>query len=405
MKKTFIGYQEAYRLTIGGIVPIDSETIDLADAYNRVAAKDLYAIVNSPSVDASLKDGYAIQSVNIQSATPESPVQLKVTGFAAAGSQKDRTLIPGTAVRVLTGAKIPRGADAVVAEEFTETKDNMITVFNNAEPGRNIFLKGSDVASGELIIKKGTRLSSGRIGILAAAGFGEIPVFKKPRVSIVATGNEIVAPGLPLVEGKLYASNLVTLNAWCKKYGFETTTDVVRDEAITIKDIFENIIDGSDAIITSGGAWTGDRDLVVRVLEDLGWEQIFHRIKIGPGKAVGFGLLMNKPVFVLPGGPPSNLIGFLQIALPGLLKLSGDNNPTLATIRAKLSESIKTSHKDWTQFIFGKFENCTEGPSIFHPLLLTSRLQSISNAQGVITVREGIDHLKEGTYVTAHILE
>ena len=137
-------------------------------------------------------------------------------------------------------------------------------------------------------------------GLLAAAGHSRVPVFRKPVVGIIGTGDEIVEPGKPLTEGKLYASNIITLAGWCARYKMKTRMTIVKDDHDALFNALKKLANETDALITSGGAWTGDHDLVAHVLEGLGWQKVFHRIRMGPGKAVGFGMLENKPVFVLP---------------------------------------------------------------------------------------------------------
>jgi len=403
MKNNLIGHEQALKLTFEHISPLESEIIPLTECANRVTANELCSLVNSPSVDASLKDGYAVRSKEIENADEKNPVCLKLTGVASAGTKSTDIVEPGAAIRILTGAKIPKGADAVIAEEFTEKEDNRVIVKFFAEPGRNILPKGSDVAQGEQIVAAGTRLVPGMVGLLAAAGYGEIPVIRNPKVAIIATGDEVVAPGSPLLEGKLFASNLMTLNAWCFRYGFKTMTDIVKDDALKIKEKLHYYNQTCDAILTSGGAWTGDRDFVVRILEELGWKQIFHRIRIGPGKAVGFGILNKKPVFVLPGGPPSNLLGFLQIALPGLLKLAGHQKPALSKMSVILEQDVTGIHIDWTQFVFGHFI-AKQDQTFFRPLKMVSRLQSMARAEGIISIPEGKVHIPAGTELSAQLL-
>jgi molybdopterin molybdotransferase len=403
MKKNLIGYREALQITLENIVPLKSEIVPLTECTDRVAARDLHALVDSPSVDASLKDGYAIRSEEIDSATSGNPVHLKLNGMAAAGLPCDHFVEEGSAVRILTGAKIPAGANAVVSEEFTRSDDGHVTVMNFAERHRNILAKGSDVAFDQRMCARGERLVPGRVGILAAAGHSEIPVYRRPEVAIIATGDEVVVPGRPLPEGKLYASNMATLNAWCRRYGMETAMAVVSDKPEAILEKLEQAMVNQDAILTSGGAWTGDRDFVAHMLEHLGWKMYFHRIRIGPGKAVGFGTLNGKPIFILPGGPPSNLLAFLQIALPGLLKLSGYGSPTLPTVQVKLEETITVRDIDWTQFIFGRFKDGNRH-TIFQPLKLKSRLQSMAMAEGVLAVPEGLMEISAGLTVPALFL-
>lgn len=403
MKNKLIGYSEARATTIGAIEPLGTVTIPLFEGLDDVVAEDLYAKVNSPSVDASMKDGYAVRSEEIENATAEHPVALEIIGSAAAGVKCDQAVRPGTAVRILTGAKIPEGANAVVAEEFTSAEGQQVRVTNTAEPGRNILLAGSDVALGERMCAKGDRLVPGMVGILAAAGYGDIPVYCRPSVAIIATGDEVVVPGRPLAEGKLYASNLVTLNAWCRRYGMNTALNIVNDKPDIILKTLKDAVEAHDAVLTSGGAWTGDRDFVVRMLETLGWKQFFHRIRIGPGKAVGFGLLNEKPVFILPGGPPSNLLAFLQIGLPGLMKLGGYKQPKLPEVKVLLDETVTVRDVDWTQFIFGRFVD-GDGYTRFRPLKLKSRLQSMAKAEAMIAVPEGAGEVEAGAIVSAQLL-
>ena len=401
--KKLISYPEAIHITLESIQPLKSEMVPLWDSEDRVVAMDLHSKVDSPSVDSSLKDGYAIVSEDIDHATPNNPVRLEIIGSAVAGVSCDKVVTNGTAVRILTGAKIPGGATAVVSEEFTSASQSIVTVAHFSEPGRNIMARGSDVALNEQMCKRGDRLTPGKVGILAAAGFETIPVYKRPRVALIATGDEVVVPGRPLTEGKLYASNLVTLNAWCHRYSMQTSWDTVSDKPDKILETLKSAIETHDAIVTSGGAWKGDRDFVATMLDRLGWQQHFHRIRIGPGKAVGFGKLEGKPIFILPGGPPSNLLAFLQVALPGLMKLGGYRATKLPETKVELSESVSVRDIDWTQFIFGQFSNGNEHTR-FKPLTLKSRLQSMSLAEGVIQVPEGIAEIPAGTIISAQLL-
>lgn len=398
-----IGLDEALDLTLKHVAPLTAETIALNDAVDRVAAEDLRARVNSPSVDASLKDGYAVHSPDVAAAGPDAPKRLKLSGYAAAGGDQGLHLTPGTAARILTGAGIPMGANAVVSEEFTTRDGDTLVVRNDAEPGRNILPLGSDVAAGDIVAQTGQLLSPGLIGLLAAAGHSRVSAVRNPTVAILATGDEVVAPGRPLPEGKLYASNMVTLGAWCRRYGMAVHMEIVPDDGEAIGRSVPALMQRADALLTSGGAWTGDRDLIARVLEQLGWRQVFHRIRIGPGKAVGFGLLAGKPVFILPGGPPSNLMGFLQIALPGLLRLGGHREPRLPKASVSLAEDLRGRDDDWTQFIFGRLDRGTDTPTFFADRR-RSRLRSMAEANAIVAIPEGRTLLSAQSVVTAQLL-
>ncbi|CCK82513.1 molybdopterin molybdotransferase MoeA [Desulfobacula toluolica] len=399
-----MGYEQALKVTLETISPLNSHrVIDISECLGRIISEDLYSQVNSPSIDASMKDGYAVQSEEIQSATLQNSVRLKIIGMAAAGCTNNQAVTCGTTVRILTGAKIPDGANAVLAEEFATRREDILTVFNTAEPGRNILPKGADIGTGELIAAKGSRLSPGMMGTLAAAGYGRLPVYHRPRVAILATGDELVAPGQPLTDGKLYASNMEMLKAWCLRYGMHTYCSIVSDKKDIVIEKIAAAVATHDAVITSGGAWTGDRDFVAHTLNTLGWKKLFHRIRMGPGKAVGFGILNQKPVFLLPGGPPSNLMAFLQIALPGLLRLAGHSRPLLPRIMVKLQSGVSSRNTNWTEFVYGYLRTGNEH-TIFRPLKLTSRLKTMAGAQGVMAIPEGVKSLPASAVVSAQLL-
>jgi len=183
----------------------------------------------------------------------------------------------------------------------------------------------------------------------------------------------------------------------------ESRTAIVGDDYDAIFATFRQMSAETDVMITSGGAWTGDRDLVTGVLEGLGWKEVFHRIRMGPGKAVGFGTLGQKPVFILPGGPPSNLMGFLQIALPGLMSLCGHANPGLPRIAARLASDLGEGEADWTDFFYGTLE-ANDGLPLFHPMKKRSRLTSMAEAGAVTSIPEGQDHLPEGSLISVQLL-
>jgi molybdopterin molybdotransferase len=399
---TRMSFAEALAETLDHVSPLGGEEVDLTRAGGRVAAQDLAALVDCPSVDASLKDGYAIHSADIAAASPQHPVQLRLGGLAVAGGAWTGTVRQGMAVRVLTGAPIPRGAEAVVSDEFTSLEGEILTVVNDAEPGRNILRRSSDVAAGQRIVATGELLRPTQIGLLAAAGHGQLRVFRRPRVAIVAIGDEVVAPGNPLAEGKLYASNLVTLASWCAGYGMAVTTAVVPDNEDQIRAELLACLQDHDAILTSGGAWTSERDLVVHLLDDLGWKEIYHGVRIGPGKAVGLGLWQGKPVFCLPGGPSSNHMAFLQLALPALHRLEGRTQPGLPVQVARLARPIQ-AQKDWTQFVHGWLERSSTG-LVFCPLRAKSRLQEMAQMDALVQIPEGTEWLGAGSMVPVQVL-
>ncbi len=398
-----ISFQSAFESVLSTISPLAAEEIPIGHSLGRVIADDLFSLVAAPSADVSLKDGYAVRSSDIAGADDSNPVSLRVTGTIAAGSDASCTVTEGTAIRVLSGAPIPPGADAVLAREFVRESGEFLKTRTGITKGQNILFRGTDIREGEKILLKGTRLGPLQVGLVAASGHASVIVHGNPRVSVIATGSEVLAPGQRMKSGKVYASNLLSLAAWCSSYGMHVTTSVIEDDEESIAAAIRASRKTSDCIITSGGAWKGERDLVVRVLDTIGWRKVFHRVKMGPGKAVGFGLLGGKPVFCLPGGPPSNQMAFLQLALPGLLALSGQGKTALPESTAILGETVQ-GQRDWTQFIWGVLEQGQHDP-VFRPILSPSRLQSMAKAGAILCIPEGMSCIETGQRVTIQLLK
>jgi molybdopterin molybdotransferase len=403
MKGMTIGLKEAMQLMFGHIIPLPHEDVSLIHCVGRIAASDIVALIDSPSTDTSRKDGYAVISDEVTGATSDHPVRLRVLGVMAAGCEHAFCLQPGTAVRILTGARIPPGASAVVSDEFVKKGADEVLIESCAEAG-NILPRGSDVTAGTCILKTGQQISPIMAGLLTVAGHSTVPVYRNPVVGILGTGDEILAPGQPLLDGKLYASNIITLAGWCTKFGMTPSLAIVKDDPSAICHAVKEMAARTDALLTSGGAGRGDYDMVARALGKIGWKEVFHRIRIGPGKTVGFGLLGEKPVFILPGGPPSNAIAFLQVALPGLLALSGHPNPGLRTIKGRLGCALMKGDIDWTDFFFGTI-TFEDGLPVFNPQKKLSRLATIAGATAIAAIPEGYDHLPEGSIIDVQVLD
>lgn len=419
-----ISYNEALQATLERISPLGMEDVALVEASGRVCAEDIFALVDSPSADVSFKDGYAVHAENIAAASPEAPARLLLRGESSAGNPWHGQLESGKAVRILSGGSIPAGADAVLAEEFTRVESEQVFVLAPAEAGRNILPHGCDLRRGQRLAQAGDILHPAQVALAAAGGHTQLPVARRPRIGILATGDEVVPPGEPLTDrmqsaGMLYASNLVNLAAWCTAFGWSVSTALAPDEPASQQHQMSEFLNTQDALLTSGGSWSGDRDLVVRMLDTLGWEKVYHRVRIGPGKGVGFGLWQGKadaarlPVFCLPGGPPSNYMAFLHLALPGLMRLAGYREPGLTRVSARLEQDVG-GQVDWTQFVMGCLER-EDKELAFYPQqvgqrskssqrLQTSRLVAMAEANGVLAIPEGISHIKAGTTVPVYQL-
>jgi molybdopterin molybdotransferase len=399
-----IGIKEAQSLIQENVRPLESIQVSLQGALGCVLASDVVAMVDSPSVDASLKDGFAVRSTDLAGADSDGPIRLELVGLSMAGGQVPPGLESGQTIRVMTGAPLPPQADAVVpVEQVTEEGDG-IRFSHSILSGEDILPKGSDVAQNQRVATAGEIVTPGLLGLLAASGYNTIDVVRPPRVAIISTGDEVVAPGRPLPPGKLYASNLTTLDAWCRKLGFGTRCIIVGDNVAETTQSIEDVSRWADAVITSGGAWGSERDIVAGALETLNWQQLFYGVRLRPGKGSGFGLLADKPVFMLPGGPSANLTAFLQMALPGLQQMAGRKRTGLPEVVAALDSEIKNRHGDWTKFVLGQLRSEAQGFR-FEPLDISSRLLSIAKAEAMAVFTEGEAHVLAGSTIRVQILD
>lgn len=403
MMKAFIGFNEARDTTLASMPETSTEYLSLIHLTGRIIASDIRSKVNSPSVDASLKDGYAVRSSEIANASDSHPAILHLDGHISAGVTSQRVVEPGRTFRITTGSPLPKGADAVLSEEFTSQEGDRIICRNTAGKGRNVLKKGTDIMKGHTVARKNDRVTPALLGLLATAGLDGALVYKQPKVCVIATGDEVVAPGLPLPEGKLYASNVTEICSWLDQFGIDFTIAYVKDKQKEIRNVLLQHLPHVDAFITSGGIWGSEKDMMIQVLDSLGWEGLYHRVRMGPGKAIAFGLLENKPFFCLPGGPPSNEMAFLQIALPGILRMAGETHLPYLNIAATLTEGVD-GHDTWTQFIHAqiKYDN---NRLIVQPLKQGSRLQSMANKNALIMLPEGCSRLDEGATITVQVLD
>lgn len=400
--KTSIGFQEALELTLANVAPGHIEELSLLDAVGGILADDVIATVDSPSVSSSRKDGYAVIPEDLKAASPEAPVSLKLVGSLGAGDLRQMPIRRGEAVRVTTGALIPEGAAAVVSEEFCRLDGQILVCLNTAEPGRNILHRGTDVRSGEIMAAGGEELTPPLLGLIAAAGHGTVRVHRVPAAAVIATGDEVVAPGDPLPEGKLYASNMVEIGTWLAIHRIPFETAIIGDHWDDIRAAIQRRLHRADVFITSGGAWGSEKDLILQVAADMGWKGIYHRVRMGPGKPVGFGLLDGKPFFVLPGGPPSNEMAFLQLALPALLKMKGADPKIFPLVRARLASTV-TGERGWTEFIHARLQR-TDGELCVSPARLKSRLRSMAEKDALIIIPEDRTEISAGETINVQLL-
>jgi molybdopterin molybdotransferase len=398
-----LGFEPALALVLQRVRALPPAPVSVGEACGLVADEPGIAAIDCPTTTVAAKDGFAVVSDDLAHACAEHPVELPIVGSAHAGGGPVPEGGRGRAVKVTSGTVLPAGTDAVLGAEFAREARGRVVCLRDAHTGRNVLSPGRDLAAGTRIVDVGEVVTPGIAGLLAAGGVHELRLVRRPRVAVLATGDEIVAPGEPLPPGRLYASNLVTLLAWLARFRMPPTHAVAGDRPDGIRGAIESLLPQADAILTTGGVWRSERDVTPAVLDELGWEMVFHRVRIGPGKAVAFGLLAGKPVFCLPGGPASNETAFLELALPGLLRLCGLPPSPFPERTARLAAAV-SGDRDWTQFFRVRLSRDDRG-LVAAPLALRDRLDARARAPAVLRLPEGVERIEAGAEVRVRLLD
>jgi molybdopterin molybdotransferase len=345
MTEPMLSVEQAQERVLGAFRPLEPEPVVLFEALDRVLAQDVYADVDVPPHANSSMDGYAVLAADTAGASRQAPARLRVIGDLAAGYVTEVQVTPGTAVRIMTGAPIPPGADAVVRVEDTEARGEWVEVFAQVPAGRYVRPAGEDVRQGELVLRRGTRVRPQEVGMLAALGQRQVSVTRRPRVAILATGDEVVAIDAPLAAGKIRDANSYSNAAQVVKCGgVPVMLGIARDR---VQELTEKIRAGLaqtvDLFLTSGGVSVGDFDLVKDVLAAQG-EVNFWRVRMKPGKPLAFGRIGEVPVLGLPGNPVSVMVSFEVFVRPALLRMLGVTDWERRFAEATLMDEIE--HKD-----------------------------------------------------------
>ena len=322
--------------------PLGVEVVGLESAWGRVLARDVAAPIDVPQFDRAAFDGYAVRSSDVAGADEHRPVELRVIGRVEAGEVPSFEVGPGEAAEVATGALIPRGADAVVMVEYAREEEGRVEVYRSVAPGENVYKAGSDVALGEVVLRRGTVLGYREIGVLASLGIERIEVYVRPRVAVVSTGNELVRPGAELELGKVYDVNTYSLSAAIRESGgVPIPMGVVPDEPSRIREVLERALEECDVVVTSGSTSAGAGDVMYELLDELGEPGVLvHGLKVKPGKPTIIAVCRGKPVFGLPGYPLSALIAYKVVADPVIRGISGYPRERKARVRARISASF-----------------------------------------------------------------
>ncbi|MGL5864953.1 MAG: molybdopterin molybdotransferase MoeA, partial [Dermatophilaceae bacterium] len=313
------------------VAPLGSEAVAVGQALGRVVAGEVVAAVDLPGADNSAMDGYAVRAADLAAASDTAPVELPVDGDIAAGDTTPQVLAAGRALRIMTGAPLPAGADAVVPVERTDGGARQVVVRLAPEVGRHVRRRGEDVRAGDVLLPAGTRLGPGHLALAAAANVPVVQVYRRPRVTVVSTGDELVDPGAALAHGQVVDSNSVMLRALVEAAGAEVAAAVrLPDDEAAVRAFVDDPPGDPDLVVTSGGVSMGVYDTMKVVLTGVdprgtGGGVEFVRVAMRPGMPQGSGMIAGGrvPVVTLPGNPVSSLVSFHMFVLPALRRLAG----------------------------------------------------------------------------------
>ncbi|WP_110240878.1 gephyrin-like molybdotransferase Glp [Nocardioides gilvus] len=340
-----IGVDELVDRIVAAIEPLPDFALPLMDAQGMAIAQDVIAQVSLPGFDNSAMDGYAVRAVDIAGATDEEPVHLPVVGEISAGRAHHLALSPGAAIKIMTGAPVPTGADAVVPYEWTDRGVAQVQISRAPEAGANIRRAGEAVREGDVVVTHGTVLGPRHIGLLASVGRATVRSRPRPRVVVISTGSELRDPGTPVGHDSIYDGNSYLLAAAARQAGATAyRVGIVPDDVRAFTEALSDQLVRADLVITSGGVSEGDYDVVKEALRGLGtvW---FGKVAMQPGRPQGFGVVGEDevPIFTLPGNPVSAYVSFETFVLPALRTMMGKTPVSRPTRRARLTEPITST--------------------------------------------------------------
>jgi molybdenum cofactor synthesis domain-containing protein len=389
--RALLSYEEAKTVIDRHIEAITrTEIVPLDEAVGRVLAEDFIALMDVPPFSRAAMDGYAVRAKDTFGAGQFKPRVLEIIGETHAGEKSTKRLTANTSLQISTGAMMPAGADSVVMVEDTERDGDKVKIFKAVVPGANVGKQGEDIKAGAAVLKVGTWLDAGKIGVIASQGLTKVTVYEKPKIAVLPTGEEVVPGGKKLKVGQLYDINSHTIASLVSVNGgtpvkIGIAGDTLEELKATIREALKY-----DLIVLSGGSSVGTRDLLVDVIE--GWGHVlFHGIQIRPGKPTVFAMIEGKPLMGMPGYPTSCLINSYLFLLPSVRKMARLPPRKGDTIQAKLSRRMPLS-TGRRQFLTVKLVG-DEAVPVFKE---SGAITSIAEADGYIELAENIDLLEKG---------
>lgn len=400
-RRPVLSVEEALERILATVRVLESERVPLLEALGRVLAEEVAADRAIPPLPNSAMDGYAVRAADVARV----PARLRVIAEAPAGHLCPVEVGPGTAIRIMTGAPIPVGADTVVPFEHTRPDGEWVEVLRETRPGANVREAGEDVRAGQVVLTPGRVLRPQEIGMLAALGRTEVAVIRRPRVAILATGDEVVPPWETPGPGQIRDANSYTVAAQVRKYGgVPLILGVARDEEALVQEgVRRALAEQADLIVTSGGVSIGDFDLVKQVLAAEG-EMRFWSLNMKPGRPLAFGVIGGVPLVGLPGNPVSAMIATELFVRPALLKMQGFTAWPWPELRARLTDPIvrKDGRRHYLRV------RLRETPEGWEATLTGDQgsgiLSSLVQADGLAVIPEDADHLPAGAEVRVLLL-
>lgn len=384
---------------------LEPENIDLLSSLNRVLAENIYSRDNLPPFNKSAMDGYAIKSQETIIATKDSPSQFLVQGVIKAGDYYSGRLERGQALKIMTGAPLPAGADAVLEIEKIEKKDNQIFIYQKVEPGTNIIKLGEEISEGQLALSKGQIIRPAEIGLLASLGYKSIKVYGRPKVALLITGDELINIEEQLTRGKIRNSNEYSLHALVIGAGAEAISfGIIPDNIDILREKLRLAFEQADLVISTGGVSAGDYDFIKDVLVQIGAQIKFSSVAIKPGKPLTFATYNGKTFWGLPGNPSAVINTFEQFVKPAIQKMMGRDSGLTEEFSVVLLEDFKAK-KGRRHYVYAsiKKENgiyyaCNAGSQS------SSQLITMSKSNGVVIIPEDKGPVQAGETLQARFL-
>ncbi|NPA32304.1 MAG: molybdopterin molybdotransferase MoeA [Aquificae bacterium] len=396
--------EEALRAVLSSAKPLETQRVFIHEALGMVLAEDIRADTDKPLFDNSAMDGYAVRWEDVK----QVPARLKLIGEYTAGTGEDITLLPGTAIKIFTGAPLPKGADTVIPVEYTEEKNGEVIVKKSFKKGANVRKRGEDMREGQLVLKKGTPIRGYEMGILSSLNVPLVSVRRRPNVGILSTGDEILDVCEPRTKpSQIRTSNNYMLHGLVKRAGgIPYNLGILPDDPNTLKEALKNA-HRYDIFITTGGVSMGEKDYVKELVKELNVDVKFHKLRIKPAKPVLFGTFADgKLFFGLPGNPVSSAVAFDLLVYPAIRAMMGFRNPEREKRSAVLDEDYARKSADRREFaravVYFK-------DGRYHCIPLKKQdshmLTSLSEANAYMVVPEGVLSLKKGEEVEVILID